>query len=195
MTRSTMQNDVIRVAMVDDHAAVRLGLEAAISSRPGLVSVGVVDGPEALAPLLYRARPDVVILDYRLPRTNGLVLCRRVKAQPLHPAVLLYSAYADQALVVPALLAGADGLVHKGGPARELLDAIRVVAGGGRWLPPLSPELLRDAGAALDPEDLPVLGMLSEGTPRPEIAATLRLDAAELDRRIGRMLASLRPER
>ena len=46
--------------MVDDHAAVRLGLEAAISSRPGLVSVGVVDGPEALAPLLYRARPDVV---------------------------------------------------------------------------------------------------------------------------------------
>src|SRR3954451_11468298 len=92
----------VRVVVVDDHAAIRMGLRAAIDSRPPLVCVGVAADGEQLAPLLYRTRPDVVILDYDLPRANGLELCRRVKADVPAPAVLLYSAYADAVLALAA---------------------------------------------------------------------------------------------
>jgi DNA-binding NarL/FixJ family response regulator len=108
--------------------------------------------------------------------------------------VLLYSAYADASLAIPAVLAGADGLVHKGAPAGELYDALRLVARGRRVLPALSRELLDAAARRLHPADLPVLGMVLDETPRGEIARTLRLDAAALDARIERMLERLRVE-
>ena len=82
-------------------------------------------------------------------------------------------------------------------PARELFAAIRDVIGGGDALPPVSPEQLHAAGAALDDEDLPILGMLVDRTPTHDIADTLRIDHVTLKRRIGRMLdhltASVRP--
>lgn len=184
--------EVIRVAVVDDHAAIRIGLSSAIASQPGLVCVGVATDGDDMPPLLHRTRPDAVVLDYHLPRVNGLELCRRIKTDVLAPAVLLYSAYADPALVVPALVAGADGIVHKGSPTRELFEAIHAVADGGFHMPPLIPELLQAASAALDAQDRPVLELLLEWTPRWRIAATLGLAAAELDERIERMLARLR---
>jgi DNA-binding NarL/FixJ family response regulator len=142
-------------------------------------------------PLLERARPDLVVLDYHLPRASGLELCRRIKSDVLGPAVLLYSAYVDPALVVPALVAGADGIVHKGSAARELFEALRAVADGGSHMPAVIPELLQAANAALDAEDRPVLELLVERAPRWQIAATLGLGATELDERLGRMLARL----
>ena len=122
---------MIRVAIADDHHAVRRGLHAAIRSEPGLVPVGAASDGGSLAPLLHSTDPDVLLLDYHLPDTDGLTLCRRIKADPPAPAVILYSGFADDSMTVPALVAGADGVVHKGVPARELFEAIRVVAGGG----------------------------------------------------------------
>src|SRR4051812_18370579 len=98
-------SDIVRVAIVDDHAAVRAGLEAALASEPGVVFVGAAADGEQLMPTIYRVRPSVVVLDYDLPRTNGLLLCRRLKRDVPAPAVLVYSAYADAALVVPAIVA------------------------------------------------------------------------------------------
>jgi DNA-binding NarL/FixJ family response regulator len=184
--------DLIRVAVVDDHAAIRIGLMSAIASQPGLVCVGAAGDGEEMLPLLHRARPDLVVLDYHLPRVSGLELCRQIKRDVLAPAVLLYTAYADSALVVPALVAGADGIVHKGSPPRELFEAIHAIAGGGTQMPPLIPELLHAASAALDAQGRPVLGLLLERTPRGRIATILGLTAAELDERVGRMLAQLR---
>jgi len=183
---------VIRVAIADDHHAVRLGLHAAIRSEPGLVPVGAASDGHGLAPLLRTTDPDVVLLDYHLPDTDGLTLCRRIKADPPAPAVILYSGFADDSMTVPALVAGADGIVHKSEPARDLFEAIRRVAGGGSALPPVSPPLLRAAGEALDPQDRPVLAMLVDGTSLAEIADTLRLRPAELRERITRMLARLK---
>src|SRR4051794_15114174 len=108
---------LVRVVVVDDHAAIRMGLQAAIASRPPLVCAGAAACGEELAPLLYRTRPDVVVLDYDLPRVNGLELCRRIKAEVPAPAVLVYSAYADATLALAASIAGAGGIVHKGAPA------------------------------------------------------------------------------
>ena len=180
-----------RVVVVDDHPAIRLGLKSAIASEPDLVCVGVAGDGEEMGPLLYRTRPDAVILDYHLPRANGLALCRSIKSDIPAPAVLLYSAFADSALVVPTVVAGADGIVDKGAPARELFQAIRAIAGGGTVLPPLIPELVRAAGAALSAEDRPLLGMLIERRPPREIAGALGVGVRELDERVAGMLAQL----
>ena len=183
--------DLIRVAVVDDHAAIRLGLSSAIAARPGFVCVGVLSDGELVDALLYRSRPDVVILDYALPRTNGLELCRRIKQDPLAPAVVLYSGYVDPALTVPALVVGVDAMVHKGSPARELFEALATVARGGKYLPQLIPELVQAAAAALECADRPVLELLVEGISLSEVAARLGLTAAQVDDRTSRILEGL----
>jgi DNA-binding NarL/FixJ family response regulator len=181
----------ISVVVVDDHAAVRLGLDVAISSRRGLVCVGAVPDGELLPALLYRVRPDVVVLDYELPQVNGLELCRRIKADVPAPAVVLYSAYAGEALTIPALVAGVDAMVHKGTPARELFTAIEAVAGGEKQLRAPVPELFQAAAGAIDPADRPLLELLLNQAPRPEIGARLALSAAELSERVHRILDRL----
>jgi two-component system response regulator DevR len=191
MSALNASRPVIRIAVVDDHAAVRMGLEAAIGAWPGFVCVGTASDGDRLEPLLYRTRPDVVILDYRLPRTDGLWLCRRIKSQVPTPRVLLYSAYADPALVVPAMIAGADGIVDKSAPARELREAVHAVATGASHLPAPIPELLQAAGEALPTQDRPILRLLVAFTPRREIAARLDLSRAALEERIGCMLDRL----
>jgi DNA-binding NarL/FixJ family response regulator len=182
---------VIRVAIADDHHAVRLGLGVAIQSEPGLVPAGVAATAAELDPVLYRMRPDVVLLDYNLPDNDGLTLCRQIKSQVPAPGVILYSAFADGSMTVPAIVAGADGILNKGVPARDLFAAIREVAAGGDALPPISTEMLELASLTLDDDDLPILGMLIDRTPPAEVAATLRLDLPALRRRIERMLGRL----
>jgi DNA-binding NarL/FixJ family response regulator len=185
---------MIRVLIVDDHLALRAGLSAVLGSEPGIVPLATAASEEELWPALQRTRPDVVVLDYHLPGEDGLAICRHIKRTMPPPGVLVYSAYADAALAIPAALAGADGVVHKGAPALELYEAIRLVARGERVRPPLSRELLNDASARLHPDDLPVLGMALDDTPHPEIAAALQLAPNELDARIDRMLAAMRLE-
>jgi DNA-binding NarL/FixJ family response regulator len=183
---------MITVAIVDDHHAIRLGLRTALLSEPGLEPVGSAATAGETDVLLYRTRPDVVLLDYHLPGTDGLTLCRRIKSDVPAPAVVLYSAFADPSMTVPAIVAGADAIVHKGGQPRELFDAIRQTARGDKPLPPVSEPLLEAAAQALDPDDLPLLGMLVNRTAPSDIAATLRLDRPDLDRRIARMLSRLK---
>jgi DNA-binding NarL/FixJ family response regulator len=185
-------SSLIRVAVVDDHDAVRLGLRTALLAAADLEPVGSAASAAEAAPLIYRVRPDVVLVDYRLPGADGLTLCRRIKSEPLAPGVVLFSAFADASMTVPAIVAGVDAIVDKGAQTRELFEAIRRAARGQATLPEISPPLLEAAGQQLDAEDLPLLGMLVNRTAPAEIAATLRLERPELDRRIAGMLASLK---
>lgn len=182
---------MIRILLVDDHPAVRAGLDAVLGQEPGLVPLGAACSSADLPPVLYRTRPDVVVLDYHLPGDDGLMVCLKLKAELPPPRVLLYSAYADASLTIPAVLAGADGIVHKGAPADEIVDAIRRVARGEPVLPPLSPDLLVSAGRRMDAEDLPILAMLLDHTPRHEVAAVLGLEPGVLPARIKSMIARL----
>ena len=185
---------MIRILLVDDHPALRAGLTAVLRAEPGLVPLGTAASEEELWPALHRTKPDVVVLDYHVPPADGLQLCRRIKRSMVPPRVLLYSAYADASLVIPSMLAGADGVVNKGAPANELYDAIRTVARGERVIPPLSRELLDDANSRLDSDDLPILGMALDGTPESEIARTLGLSAEEMTHRMDRMISTLKVE-
>lgn len=183
---------MIRLVIVDDHPALRAGLSAVLRAEPGLVPLGSATNAAELEPLLARTHPDVVVLDYHIPGEDGLQICRRLKRMLPAPSVLLYSAYADGSLAIPAVLAGADGLVHKGAAAQELYDAIRSVARGDAVLPPVTREQLEQANGCLDTDDLPILGMLLDGTPGPEIAATMGLDVQAYAERVERMIARLR---
>jgi two-component system response regulator DevR len=185
---------MIRLLIVDDHPAMRAGLTAVLRAEPGIVPLGTASSEEDLGPTLTRTRPDVVLLDYHLPGADGLKLCRRLKRDVLAPAVLLYSAYADSGMVIPAILAGADGLLNKSAPAPELFDALRAVARGDRVLPPVPRELLEATSARVEPEDMPILAMMVDGTPVAEVADALRRPVRDVARRVDAMIERLRVE-
>lgn len=185
---------MIRVLQVDDHPALRAGMTAVLRSEPGLVPVGTATGEADLWTQLERTGPDVVVLDYHLPGTDGLRLCRRIKRRADPPAVLLLSAYAGPRLALAARLAGADGLIGKSAPADAIFDAIRTVARGDERFSPLTREVLDEAGRKLDGEDLPLLGMLLDGATTDEVAQALRLPSPEVEARIERVLLALQIE-
>jgi DNA-binding NarL/FixJ family response regulator len=182
---------VISVVILDDHPAVRIGLRAALRSEPGLEPVAAIGRPDELDPLLYRSRPDVVVLDYHLPTVSGLELCRRLRMDVPSPGVVLYSAFADDSLTLPAIVAGAHAIVHKSAAPRELYEAIRLAARGSRVLPRVSRTAVHAAQRELHPDDLVILGLLLEGADRPDIQQALRLSAPELAERLQRMLERL----
>ncbi len=183
---------MIRIAVVDDHHAVRLGLEAMLSVEPDMEPVGAAATGGEAWPLLYRTAPDVVIVDHRLPDTDGVTLCQRIKSETPAPAVVLHSAFADDALCVAALFAGADGVVNKSAPGRELAEVIRTVVAGRRALPPIDDDIVRAGAEVLDPDDLPIMGLLIHGRSRDDIAEVLDLEPGELRARLDRMLAAVR---
>jgi len=186
---------MIRIAVVDDHPALRTGLRTVFDEEPGFVFVGGNPGDEeSLWPLLKRTAPDVVLLDYHLAHGDGLQLCAQIKRLLLPPRVLVYSAYAGDTLALGARLAGADGLVDKRVGAREMLDAIRRVHRGERLLPDPSPYVLGEAVAQLGADDAPVVGMLLDGASPAEIGEALRVSPTEAQTRIRRILGRLRLE-
>src|SRR5262249_43650908 len=143
--------------------------------------------------LTQRARPDLILLDLHLPGGNSLALCRRVKAQPEPPQVLIYSAFAHHELAIAATLAGADGMLDKTAPMLELFEGIRRVHRGEHLLAPVTPERLQDAQSQIPTEDWPIVAMLLDGTAHADIATTLGIGEEELEGRLDRLLARLAP--
>jgi len=183
---------VIRVLIVDDHAAVRAGLHTVLRLEPGLVPVGAATGEAELLPLLEQTHPNVVLLDHNLPGRDGVQLCRRIKARPDRPAVLMYTAYDSTELALPATLAGADGVIEKRASADELFDAIRLVARGRRSLPPISRDVLARASRRIEERDVPLLELLIGGAPPAEIAEALAIAVEDLEPRVEGLLMALR---
>jgi DNA-binding NarL/FixJ family response regulator len=183
---------VTRIAIVDSQPAVRAGLTMLLRTEPGLVPVAAATGVDDGFEIVDRLRPAVVLLEHQLIDGDGLTLCRRLKALPHAPRVILYTADPDGDLVLLGRVASADGIVDKSAEPQELFEAIRIVARGGSALPPLEPEMLEAAAHAVDPEDLALLAMLVDGTPPSDAADTLRLDRRKVGRRIERVLGRLR---
>jgi DNA-binding NarL/FixJ family response regulator len=186
----------IRVLVVDDHAAVRHGIEAMLGLEDGIVCVGTAaSAGEAhdLWPAAERLAADVVVVDRHLPDEDGLSLCLWLRTRTPAPAVVIYSAFADETLVLPAVVAGACGLIGKVSDPADLCEAVRAAAAGERRLPTVSPAVGAIQAARLATEDLPILGMLRHGVGTDEIAQTLGIDDTTLVSHRWAMLEALGP--
>jgi DNA-binding NarL/FixJ family response regulator len=184
---------MIRVLIVDDHPALRAGVWSMLRVEPGLQPAGAVEGADEALEHTAAVRPDVALVDYRLPGDNGLLLCHRLQSLPQPPRVLVYSAYPEAELAVPALLAGADGVISKAAPPDALVTAIRNVFKGKPVFPHIGPERLRASAARLEAEEIAILGMRVDRTPVGEIAGTLGIGHQQLDNRLRTMITRLAP--
>src|SRR5215213_1290449 len=155
-----MEQTAVSVLVVDDHPALRAGLEQLLDQEPGYRLLGAVSSEAELAIALRRHRPDVVVMDYALTRGDGLSACFCLKQRPHPPGVVLYSAYVDD---VDALLA-----------------AIDAAATGASRVPSPDPELIEAASARLDVDDLPIVGMLFARLHAGDIATTLGVEPREV---------------
>jgi two-component system response regulator DevR len=184
---------MIRVALLDDHPAVLVGLASLLEHTPAIGVAAAARDEVALARALGTRRPDLLIVDYDPARADTLALCRRIKARAQPPRVLIYSAYASARLAIAARVVQADGMLGKGVPASELIAAIREIAGGGSVFPELSRDALVDAAAGVDESDHRVLMLRLDGEPVHAIAETLRTDEHDIGRRLDRLAARIRP--
>ena len=144
-----MPPPAVSVLVVDDHPALRAGLEQLLDQEPGYRLLGSVSSEAELAIALQRHRPDVVVMDYALTRGDGLSACFRLERRPHPPYVVFYSAYVDDIFAVPATLAQADAIVSKSDPVEVLLTAIHAVAAGETQVPASDPEVIEAASSRL----------------------------------------------
>jgi DNA-binding NarL/FixJ family response regulator len=196
---------VIRVVVVDDQAMVRQGLRMILEAEPQITVVGeAANGAEAVD-LVPRARPDVVLMDVRMPRMDGIVACERICAAESPPKVLMLTTFDLEDYVYAALRAGASGFLLKDAPSEQLIEAIEVVARGDAQLAPQITRLLIEEIAkrpALTPDAHPwieslteredeVLRLMARGRSNTEIAGALYLGEATVKTHVGRVLAKL----
>ena len=181
----------IRVLVVDDHPALRAGLEGLLNNEPGMACIGALDSTDGLVAAVHDLRPDVVVLDYALGADDGLTACFRLKQQPHPAAVVLYSAYVDDVFAVPAAIAQADATVSKNAPIDDLLSAIGAAAAGTTPRPEFDAERIQVASARLLAEDLPIAAMLLAGTAIADIADILDTTSADVRHRALRIIGRL----
>jgi DNA-binding NarL/FixJ family response regulator len=186
-----MQPPAVSVLVVDDHPALRAGLEQLLDQEAGYRLIGAVSSEAELAIALERDRPDVVVMDYALTRGDGLSACFRLKQRPHPPGVVLYSAYVDDVFAVPATLAQADAIVSKNDPVGVLLTTVDAVAAGESRVPPPDAELIEAASARLDAEDLPIVGMLFARARVDDIATILGVEPREVRARALRIIGEM----
>jgi DNA-binding NarL/FixJ family response regulator len=192
---------VIRHVVVDDQPLVRMGLRVLVDDEPDIELVGeAADGAEALA-LIRKQRPDVVLMDIRMPRVDGLEATRRLARET---RVIVLTTFDLNEYVYEALRAGASGFLLKDAPADQLVTAIRVVAAGEALLAPSITKRLIEEFArrppsnarpeeleALSPRELEVLQLVARGLSNAEIAGELYVGDATVKTHVSRILQKL----
>ncbi|MEU0529630.1 response regulator transcription factor [Amycolatopsis tolypomycina] len=197
----------VRVLLVDDDPLVRTGLSMILGSTPDLQVVAEAgDGDEAVQQVARHA-PDVVIMDIRMRRMNGLAATAAVLAQPRPPKVLILTTFDLDEYVFEALAAGASGFLLKEGSPQEIIDGVRVVANGDAMLSPRTTKQLigqfvaaranprRSRAQAklelLSAREREIVTAVAQGKPNAEIAAELFLSEATVKTHITRTFAKL----
>ncbi len=194
----------VRVVLVDDEAMVRAGLRLLIDGEADLEVVGeAVDGEDALR-VVQQAGPDVVLMDVRMPRLNGVEAARRLSELPDPPKVLVLTTLDEDEVVDQALRHGVTGFLLKSSTPEDMLAAVRrAAAGQGVIDPVVVPGLISRYGAApgpasraaeldaLTPRETDVLRLVGRGYSNAEIAAELFLGETTVKTHLGRVLDKL----
>jgi DNA-binding NarL/FixJ family response regulator len=187
---------VIRVLVVDDHPVVRSGLAGMLDGEDDLSVVGEAgDGEEALARVAALA-PDVVLMDLRMPRLDGVGATSRIVAEHPGSRVLVLTTYDTDDDIVRAVAAGATGYLLKDTPRRQLVDAVRAAARGETVLaPPVAARLVSRLRApvaeALTPREVEVLRAVARGLSNAEIGRELFIGEATVKTHLLRAFAKL----
>jgi DNA-binding NarL/FixJ family response regulator len=188
---------MIRVLVVDDHPVVRHGLIAILGYEHDIAVAGdAADGEEAVRLILER-RPDVVLLDLRLPKLSGIEVMRHVRAQAPEVRFLVLTTYDTDEYIGPALAAGAQGYLLKDALPEELARGIRSVMRGGAALEPeVAARLIErmaegERGDELSGRELEVLRLLAAGASNKAVATQLNLSENTVKTHISRIFAKL----
>ena len=197
----------LRLLVVDDHEVVRQGLVALLDRREGFQVVAeagtVADAVEAAR----RFRPEIVIMDVRLPDGSGVEACREIRAEFPDTRVVMLTSYPDEEAVLSAIVAGASGYLLKQIRARDLVSALETVGAGGSLLDPAVTEKVlervrriangsqSDELAALTAQEQRILLLVAEGKTNKEIAAEVFLSDKTVKNYVSSILSKLNHQR
>lgn len=183
----------IRLLLVDDHFVVRSGLAASLELEEDLEVVGELGDACDLLPEFTKCGPDVVIMDLQLPKISGVEAAAKLLRVEPEARVLIFSTFARDDEIQAALKAGALGYLQKSSSREELLQAVRAVAGGRRYLPAEIDLRLREraAGPEITPRELEILRLVAGGNANKEIAAILGIGDDTVKQHVSRILQKL----
>ncbi|WP_125100808.1 response regulator [Leucobacter chromiireducens] len=175
-----------RVLVVDDHPIVRAGIVGLLETEHGVSAVAEADSGEVALEMLGEVRPDVVLMDLRMPGMGGVEATRRIArgeyaaaAEFPTPGVLVFTTYEEDEQILSAIEAGANGYLVKAAPAAELLAAVAAVAAGQTVLAPsIAAQLVARMRRPVErprltPRETEILGLVAQGLSNPAIAARL----------------------
>lgn len=191
---------MIRVCLADDQALFRSGVRALLALFEGIAVVAEAEEGEAAIAKVLECRPDVLLLDVRMPKLNGVEVLAALARESALPPTLLLTTFEDDAALIGGIRAGARGFLLKGTTPETLVEAIRTVAAGGTYLhaaltpstdlagmrvPPLS------AADPLTVREREVLSLMTNGLANTQIAAALRLGEGTVRNHVSNILAKL----
>jgi DNA-binding NarL/FixJ family response regulator len=200
----TAAADPVRVLLVDDQELILSGLRGILRERYGFEVVGELTDGVGVVAAVEELRPDVVVMDVRMPGIDGVRATARLQEIEPSPPVLMLTTFEDDEVLAGALRAGAAGFLLKGVPAEDLQRAVRTVAEGGAWLDPAvtgrvlatyrqqrpEPEP-SDALEVLTPREREVLALIGAGLSNLEIAAELFVGEGTVKTHVGHVFTKL----
>lgn len=204
---TSADDELVRVLLVDDQELVRSGLRRILRRRDGIVVVGECEDGDEVEAAVAAHQPDVVVMDLRMRRMNGIEATRRLREDPQAPPVLVLTTFDDDELLSGALRAGASGFLLKDSPAEDLVRGVRTVASGHAVLDPAvtsrvlvtfraapGPTYAADDGqppGELTSREREVLELMGRGLSNGEIAGELTISEVTVKSHIGRIFTKL----